>query len=107
MLNRKTATTIIKHFIIACGKNNIIFNKVILFGSIVTGKNHEYSDIDIAIVSDQFTENSVADWNLLSPVIISNRNFSAIETHTFPTNYFEKSDPLIEEIKRTGIEIKL
>jgi hypothetical protein len=100
MLNRETAIKLIKDFIVACRKNNILFNKVILFGSVATGKNHKYSDIDIAVVSEQFTENAIADWNLLSPIIVSNRNFMAIETHTFPVSYFEKGDPFIDEIKK-------
>ncbi len=30
-----------------------------------------------------------------------------IETKTYPTDYFEKGDPFIDEIKKTGIEISI
>lgn len=107
MLNKRTAKRIIKDFIAACKEKNIIFYKVIFFGSVASGKNHDSSDIDLAIVSDQFTTNFITNNRLLSPIIVSNREFYAIETHTFPTAYFEQGDPFIEEIKKTGIEIKV
>jgi hypothetical protein len=54
------------------------------------------------LVSDQFSGNPFSDWHLLSPI---NIRFSKIEPHPFTTQYFYESDPFIEEIKRTGIEI--
>ena len=87
MLNRKTAINTVHAFIVACNKSNISFNKVILFGSVASGNNGKYSDIDVALVSDIFTGNPFADWHLLSPV---NIKFSNIEPHPFPTDYFRK-----------------
>jgi predicted nucleotidyltransferase len=102
MLNQESAINTINRFISACNKNNISFNKVILFGSLAKGNYNENSDIDLALVSDQFSGNPFSDWHLLSPI---NIKFSEIEPHPFTTQYFEESDPFIEEIKRTGIEI--
>ena len=104
MLNKRTAEKIVRNYISACEKQNIRFKKVILFGSVVSGNVHEYSDIDIAVVSDQFTGNPVKDWHLLAPV---NIQYSVIEPHLFDSKYFEKGDPFINEIKKTGIEIQL
>lgn len=103
MLNRKTAIDTVRAFVDACKENNITFNKVILFGSFAAGNFNKNSDVDIALVSDIFTGNPITDWHLLSPV---NIKFSIIEPHPFPTDYFEKGDPFIDEIKRTGIIIQ-
>jgi predicted nucleotidyltransferase len=104
MVSKRFAKNLIKQYIEACKKRNIYFQKVILFGSVVTGRTHKYSDIDVALVSDQFTGNTIADWQLLTPV---NIHYTGIEPHPFDTKYFKKGDPFIDEIKRTGIEIKI
>lgn len=102
MLTKESAISTINEFISACNQKNITFNKVILFGSVANGKSTENSDIDLALVSEQFSGNPFSDWHLLSPI---NIKFSEIEPHPFTLQYFEESDPFIEEIKRTGIEI--
>jgi hypothetical protein len=63
---------------------------------------HEYSDIDVALVSEQFTGNPISDWHMLSPISIK---FTDVEPHPFSTRYFEKGDPFIDEIKKTGLNI--
>ena len=102
MVEREVAITTIKKFVNACGEKNIFFNKVILFGSFANGTQREYSDIDVALVSDQFSGMPLSDWHMLAPVGIK---FSDIEPHPYSTKYFEEGDPLIEVIKKTGIEI--
>ncbi len=102
MVTKRSAIKMIKEYVAACNKKNIYFDKVIFFGSVVNGQATENSDIDLALVSDQFSGNSINDWQMLGPV---NIRFSMIEPHTFDRNYFMKGDPFINEIKRTGIEI--
>ena len=46
----------IREFVKELGKNKIKVNRVILYGSQVSGKAHNYSDIDVAIVSSRFRE---------------------------------------------------
>lgn len=106
MLTKKGAIKIVKEFINACEENNISFSKVILFGSMVSGKNHEYSDIDVALVSQKFNEKPFRNWSLLTPVKIKSKKFLSIEPHPFSEKYFKEGDPFIEEIKKTGLEIK-
>lgn len=103
-MTRKDAIKIINEYVKACNERKIFFKKIFLFGSLVRGTNHKYSDIDILLVSDQFTEDTFLNWKILVPI---NINFLDIEPHPYPTDYFEKSDPFIEHIKKTGIEIKL
>jgi len=104
MLNRKRTINLILDYIRHCKKRNIQIKKVILFGSYANGKADEYSDIDIVLVSDQFTDNSYFNWKMLVPV---NVKFVDIEPHPFSSSYFRKGDPFIDEIKKNGIEIKI
>lgn len=82
---------------------NVNIDKAILFGSYAHNSPSRYSDIDVALVSDDFTDFPLADRKKITK---ANIRFSMIEPHTFSKKYFSKGDPLISEIKRTGIEIK-
>jgi predicted nucleotidyltransferase len=82
----------------------IPLRKVFLFGSFAKGTQHEWSDIDVALVADEF-EGLPQDMRLF-PRIGSKKPYVRIEALTYPTDYFMQSDPLIEEIKKTGIVIK-
>jgi len=103
MVDREYAINTVKAFIEACAKRNILFNKVLIFGSVAAGTARQDSDIDAALVSDQFTGYPFADWHLLSPI---NIRFPDIEPHPYSTEYFKMGDPLIEEIVRTGFEVR-
>ena len=87
--------------IIASG---IQLKKVILFGSYANNRQHEWSDIDVVLVADEFTGFGFEDRKYFSKINIK-KEFLDIETKTFPTSYFEQSDPFIEEINKTGIVI--
>ena len=103
MLTREIAIATAKEFISRCRNQNIIFNNAILFGSAATGETTEYSDIDLLLVSDSFGYDKWENAKLIAPV---NKHFSVIDAFTFPTEYYNQGDPFINEIKRTGIEIK-
>jgi predicted nucleotidyltransferase len=103
MPTKRTAIDKVKAFVEECNKRGINFNKVILFGSVVRGDAKRFSDIDVAFISDQFTGHPFKDFHLLSPI---NIHFTAIEPHPYTPKDFEEGDPFIDEIKRTGIEIK-
>jgi predicted nucleotidyltransferase len=104
MFTRKALTKYVADYIKACNEIGISFNKVILFGSYAKNKATEWSDIDLALVSDKFTGMPVDDRRKISHV---NIHYIDIEPHTFNSEYFKKGDPFIDEIKRTGIEIRL
>ena len=80
------------------------FKKVILFGSYVRKTAHKWSDIDLALVSDDFTGQRLEDRHKISK---ANIKYVDIEPHIFNTANFDESDPFIEEIKRIGKEINL
>ena len=80
--------------------------RVILFGSYAKNKQHEWSDIDVALVADEFKNFGFEDVNHFVSVLIK-KPYYRIQPQTFSTSYFKKGDPFVDEIKRTGIEIKL
>jgi len=92
----------IKEFI-AQLKNEISIQSVYLFGSYVKGTNKDYSDIDVAIVSDSFEGFALAD---IERVLSSTKNINRmIEPHPFRTEDFTEDNPFVEEIISTGIKI--
>jgi len=58
----------------------------------------------VALVADDFTGVGFLDRQRFSSIGIK-KPYMMIEPITYPTDYFEESDPFIEEIKKTGITI--
>ena len=102
MLNRKLAIEQVNRFLADVKNTGLELNKAILFGSSARDEMNEWSDIDLMLVSDRFSLNFFENIKLYSKI---NIKYPDIETHPYPTDYFLKSDPFIEEIKRTGINI--
>ncbi len=102
MLKRKTGIEIVKDYLRACTALNVNIEKAIVFGSFSKNTFTEESDIDVALVSEDFTGYPLAD---RQKIVKANIRFPIIEPHTFSKKYFEKGDPFIAEIKRTGIEV--
>ena len=102
MVSQSTAIELIKQYVKLCNGQNIFFSKVILFGSVAIGTPRPDSDIDVLLVSDQFTHDFVQNWRLLAPITAQ---LVDIELHPYPTDSYICRDPFIDEIERTGIEI--
>ena len=106
MLTRNAAIKMVENFAKEINQQGINLRKVILFGSFAKGLQHEWSDIDVALVADDFTGVGILDTPRFSSIGIKNPYYR-IEPKTYSTDYFQESDPFIEEIKKTGIEIKI
>ena len=104
MFTQKNLKKYIGDYLTECNKLGVHFRKVILFGSYAKETPHKWSDIDLALVSDDFTGMIIDDNRKISR---ANIKFADIESHMFSSDYFEKGDPFIEEILKTGKEIKL
>ena len=102
MADKTTAINIAKEFVEACSKNGLPVFSAWLFGSYAKGDQREYSDIDVALVSDAFTLNFL-DNNHKTALI--NFSFPDIEVHHFNTQVFTNDNPFINEIKKTGIRL--
>jgi len=78
--------------------------KYYVFGSWAEGRQGKYSDIDLAVVSDEFSGNSFEDSTRLRLLTIG------IDTMLEPVamkteDFADKYNSLASEIKRTGIRV--
>jgi predicted nucleotidyltransferase len=102
MLTREIAIKQATNFVLDCLKFGINIEKAILFGSVAKNEQRETSDIDIAIISKEFTKNFVYNSRLTSKV---NIKYPLIEVHHFNSDYFKNGDPFVDEITMTGFEL--
>ena len=85
--------------------NNIDIKKAYLFGSYANGSVHEWSDIDIALVSDDFSGDRYIE--RLRVMKITNKVDNRIEPAPYNSEQFTEIDPLVWEIKNHGIEVSI
>jgi predicted nucleotidyltransferase len=103
MLTQDVVIDTVRNYAREIEARGVHLRMVFLYGSFAKGTQHEWSDIDVALVADEFTGFSFDDKK--SFPYFGKDPYIRIETKTYPTDYFEESDPFIEEIKRTGIKI--
>ena len=95
---------IVKEYAKALKKVNFSFDALYLFGSHAKEDPTEYSDIDVAVISDQLKRNRDQGRLLLWKVRRSVD--TRIEPHGFTVEGFaDDEDPVAYEIKKTGIRI--
>ena len=76
--------------------------KVVLFGSYVKGNYHKDSDIDIAVILQDY--NNLIDTQL-ELMRIRRKIDSRIEPHPFREKDFEITNPIVNEIVKYGQDI--
>jgi predicted nucleotidyltransferase len=94
MLDRKVAIEKVDNFIKEIKLSGLNIKKAILFGSFAKGNQREYSDIDVALAADEFIGFGFIDRDYFAEINIKDE-YMLIETKTYPTDYFEKGDPVI------------
>lgn len=104
MVTQQSAIEEVQSFLKEVKHQGIRLERAILFGSVSRNTQHENSDIDVALVSDQFSGVGFLDIPLFVKAL---RKHYIIQPKTFSTKDFENGDAFAEEIKKTGIEIKL
>lgn len=102
MVDRETAITTAHSFVDECRKNGLDFYKVFLFGSFARNDTHNFSDIDLLAISDQFTDNIFENIRLFAK---ANIKFPIIEVHPYPTSYYLSEDDFIKEVEKGSIVI--
>ena len=93
----------IDNYLHALSRNNIPIKEAILFGSYARGNYQEWSDIDIALVSDIFVGNRIDDKDKIRKITLSIS--SEIEVIPFSPNDFNLQNPFVKEILKTGIRL--
>ena len=94
---------LLKKYVKELEKNSIPIRQAVLFGSYAAGGSHEWSDIDIALVSDVFEGMRIRDRNKIRKITLD------ISTDLSPLPFrpedFTPEDPFVREILEHGINI--
>jgi predicted nucleotidyltransferase len=85
---------------------NVGYNpsRAVLFGSVAKGTATSLSDIDAAIWDARFVGCAPIDYENILPIL---RKYPRLELHTFEKSEDANSNPFIEQIEKSGIEIDL
>jgi predicted nucleotidyltransferase len=95
----------ISNYISLIKKNFKGIRKAILFGSYARNNERQESDIDIALIFDELNDNEKFDLQV-QLMLLASQIDSRIEPHPISKEDFNSNSPFVNEIKRTGIEIK-
>jgi predicted nucleotidyltransferase len=94
---------ILKRYVAELEKTDIHLKAAILFGSYATGNCREFSDIDIALVSDDFEGVRFFDKEKIKkPTLAIDHR---IEPLPFRTENFSEDNVFVKEILKTGIRV--
>ena len=104
MLTQSTALERVRSFAESIRSQHISLRKVILFGSYARNEQRSFSDIDVALVADEFTGFGFQDVGLIG-ASLAQKLFVDIEPHTFSPEQLSDWNPFVQEIKRTGIVV--
>jgi len=102
MVTQHAALVEIQQFLQELLAVGVPLRQAIFFGSFVRNEQHEWSDIDLALVADNFTGFGPDD---IQPFARSLVKHVDIEPHTFSPEQFTDWNPFVQEIKRTGIVV--
>ncbi|MCF8261787.1 MAG: nucleotidyltransferase domain-containing protein [Melioribacteraceae bacterium] len=102
MYSRNDLNKLIEKFINRISKDYTI-DAAYLFGSYANGTAKEYSDIDLAIVSNMFEGSRFFDRQKLAKYVLETS--VDLEIHPYKTEEFTEDDPFVKEIIKTGRKI--
>ena len=85
-------------------KKQIRIERVILYGSYAEGNANEYSDVDLAIISPDVTDENFIEYLQMITRLIPRRIKVEIEPLIFSSDEYENVSPLefLGEIKKKG-----
>ncbi|MCK5164142.1 MAG: nucleotidyltransferase domain-containing protein [Desulfobacula sp.] len=101
-MDKETASQIARKYIEFIKKKDPNVKKAYIFGSYIKGTAKEDSDIDLAIIFKNLTDT----FDMQVQLMKLRRKFDTrIEPHAFRESDFHISNPLANEILKTGLEI--
>ncbi len=74
-----------------------------IYGSFAKGTSHKWSDIDLAIISPDFSDDLFEDRLYLMRIAASIDD--RIEPRPFKKELFNRNDPLVDEIQKNGVKL--
>jgi predicted nucleotidyltransferase len=94
---------IIKRYLVELEKNRFPIKKAVVFGSYAQGRADEWSDIDVALVSDAFEGDRFNDRSKIRRITLSVS--SDLSPLPFRPEDFVSENPLVQEILERGVSI--
>jgi predicted nucleotidyltransferase len=94
---------IISQYLASLKEHGFQIQDAILFGSYASGHANQWSDIDLALVSDDFKGIRFTDKNKIRKITISVS--TDLEVLPFNPKDFTPGNPLVKEILETGIRV--
>ena len=104
MVNRSIAIEQIYRLLADLVEQGYQPTKACLFGSVATGTQHAYSDIDLAVWDGRFTGCLTIDYEPIKRIL---SQYPLIELHTFSSTDDKKSNPWAAEILAHGIPLDI
>jgi predicted nucleotidyltransferase len=102
MVRRSDIEAEINGYLKALSDMGYPFQKAVLFGSYAKRSSQKYSDIDLAVWSNKFTEGYFIIVEKTAPL---RRTFKNIELHPFNSSDNAENNPFIQDIENTGVII--
>jgi predicted nucleotidyltransferase len=100
---KKTVLKKIQKLAVALKESGVNIKALYLYGSHAKGRAGRNSDIDVAIISENFSGNFSVALKPLLPAL--RKSDSAIEPVLYRPKDFQEEDPLVWEILHNGIKI--
>ena len=106
-MSQKDAIKLVNKYLTNLEKAGILVQKAFLYGSYARNTATENSDIDVLLISDIFENGSMEIKSL--PWSLALREDFRIEPYAVGSKTFRNDDvnPLIQIVKKEGIELKL
>jgi predicted nucleotidyltransferase len=93
----------VRTFISKLKESGIVLESAYLFGSYASNHAGQWSDIDVAVVSPDFSDDRYDE--RLRLMKLSTEIDNRIEPVPFRSDDFNDTDPLVDEIKKRGISL--
>jgi len=105
-MSKDQVKKIVKTYADYLARQGFPFQSIYLYGSYARGNAHEWSDIDVAVISPKFAGK---DWNENEQQLWRWRRDIDIRIQPLgfsPNEFAEDLSPLVSEVKKTGIKIQ-
>ena len=102
----KNTHTSIKTYLSLINNEYEGFEQAILFGSYALNKQRKESDIDIAIIFSEMTDDEKFDIQV-QLMLLASKVDNRIEPHPLSTIDYASDSPFVREIKKNGVVLKM
>jgi uncharacterized protein len=103
MVTKQAALELAKAFVRECKAEGLNIERAILFGSYANGQPHAGSDIDLLMISKNFTNDIFANLKTYAKI---NVRYPIIETHPVPLQALTEGDEFVAMVTKEGVLVE-